>query len=148
MPFPHPHVFSLRPSYFLHMPWHHIFNLRHTCVYYVCTMRNPCPLMLSSNPISNSRLFLILLDPKSFQTTLDSITWLPGHVLSIHCRLIIILSYLCLANPNPSQSLSTLSSYNTEENWSLKKVSSDKKVCYWKTLELKLSDVYIYQLSD
>ena len=32
-------------------------------------------------------------------------------MLSIHCRL-IILSYLCLANPNPSQSLTTLSSYN------------------------------------
>ena len=37
----------------------------------VCTMRNPCPLTSSPNPNSISRLFLILLDPKSFQTTLD-----------------------------------------------------------------------------
>jgi len=33
--------------------------------------------------------------------------------ISIHCRLNKILSYLCPANPNPSQSLSILSSYNT-----------------------------------
>ena len=40
--------------------------------------------LLSLNIISNlnsySRLFPILLDPKSFQTALDSITWLPGHM--------------------------------------------------------------------
>ena len=34
-------------------------------------MRNPCPLMSSPNPIFISRLFPILLDPKSFQTALD-----------------------------------------------------------------------------
>ena len=35
-------------------------------------------------------------------------------MLFLYCRLIIILSYLCPANPNPSQSLSTLLSYNIE----------------------------------
>ena len=34
-------------------------------------MRNRCPLTSSPNLNSISRLFLILLDPKSFQTTLD-----------------------------------------------------------------------------
>ena len=78
----HPHVFSIRLLCFLHVPWCHIFNLRYTCAHHVYTMRNPCPL-------TSSRLFPILLDPKSFQTALDSITWLLGHVLSIRCRLII-----------------------------------------------------------
>ena len=90
-PITHPHVFFLRPPCFLHVPWCHIFNLRYTCVHHMYTMRNPCPLMSSPNPNSISRLFLILLDPNSFQTALDSITWLPGHVLSypfVHCRLI------------------------------------------------------------
>ena len=77
----HPHVFSIRPLCFLHVPWHHIFNLRCTCAHHVYTMRNPCPLTSSPNPNSISRLFPILLDPKSFQTALDSITWLPDHVL-------------------------------------------------------------------
>ena len=76
-------------------------------------MRNSCPLT-SLLTLTPSRLFPILLDPKSFQTILASVTWLPGHVLSIHCRLIITI-YLCLANPNPSQSLSTHSSYNIED---------------------------------
>ena len=70
------HVFSLRPPCFLHVPWRHTFNLCYTYAYHVYTMRNPCPLMSSPNP----RLFPILLDPKSFQTALDSVTWLPGHV--------------------------------------------------------------------
>jgi len=72
-PITHSHVFSLRPPCFLHVLWHYTFNLRYTCTYHVYTMRNPCPL-------TSSRLFPILLDPKSFQTTLDSVTWLPGHV--------------------------------------------------------------------
>ena len=76
----HPHVFSIRPPYFLHMPWHHTFNLRYTCAHHVYTMRNPCPLTSSPNPNSISKLFLILLDPKSFQTALDSIIWLPDHM--------------------------------------------------------------------
>ena len=78
---------------------------------HVHTMRNSCPLT-SSLTLTSSRLFLILLDPKSFQTILASIIWLPGHVLSICCRL-IITNYLYLANPNPSQSLFTHLSYNT-----------------------------------
>ena len=84
----HLHVFSLRPPYFLHVPWRHTFNLCCTCAHHVYTMRNPCPLT-SLLTLTPSRLFLILLDPKSFQTALDSTTWLPGHMLSIRCRLII-----------------------------------------------------------
>ena len=76
----HPHVFSIRPPCFLHVPWRHTFNLRYTCAHHVYTMRNPYPLTSSPNPNSISRLFPILLDPKSFQTALDSITWLPGHM--------------------------------------------------------------------
>ena len=74
------HMSTLRPSCFPHVPWCHTFNLRYTCAHHVYTMRNPCPLMSSPNPNSIFRLFPILLDPKSFQTALDSITWLPGHV--------------------------------------------------------------------
>jgi len=87
-PITHPHVFSLRPPCFLHVPWRHTFNLCCICTHHVYTMRNPCPLT-SSLTLTPSRLFPILLDPKSFQTVLDFITWLPGHVLSIRCRLII-----------------------------------------------------------
>ena len=65
------HVFSIRPPCFLHVPWRHTFNLHCTCAHHVYTMRNPCPLMSSPNPNSISRLFPILLDPKSFQTALD-----------------------------------------------------------------------------
>ena len=86
------HAFILRPPCFPHVPWRHTFNLYYTCAHHVYTMKNPCSLTLSPNPNSISRLFLILLDPKSFQTALDSITWLLGHVLSFHCRLII---YYC-----------------------------------------------------
>ena len=89
-PITHPHVFSIRPPYFLYVPWRHTLNLHCTCAHYVYTMRNPCPLT-SSLTLTPSRLFPILLDPKSFQTALGSITWLPGHVLSICCRLIIII---------------------------------------------------------
>ena len=90
-PITHPHVFFLRPPCFLHVPWHHTFNLYYICAHHVYTMRNCCPLT-SSLTLTPSRLFLILLDPKSFQTVLDSITWLPGHMpisyLFVHCRLI------------------------------------------------------------
>jgi len=65
------HASTLRPPYFLHVPWCHTFNLRYTCAHHVYTMRNPCPLMSSLNPNSISRLFPILLDSKSFQTALD-----------------------------------------------------------------------------
>ena len=93
----HPHVFSLRLLCFLYVLWCHTFNLRYTCVHHVYTMRNPCPL--------TSLLTLTLY--------LDSITWLPGHVLSIHCRLIIILSYyvwltLTLAKVCPHSHLITI----------------------------------------
>ena len=62
----HPHVFSIRLPCFLHVPWRYTFNLRCTCAHHVYTMRNPCPLSSSPNPNSISRLFPILLDPKSF----------------------------------------------------------------------------------
>ena len=61
--------------------------LCHTCVHYVCTMRNPRPLMSSPNPNSYSRLFPILLDPKSFQTALDSMTSRSHVYLLILCPL-------------------------------------------------------------
>ena len=89
---------SSSPSY-MHTP----------CVYH----EEPLSLDVTPNPNSYSRLFLILLDPKSFQTVLDSITWLPGHVPIfypfVHCRLIItkVLTLTLV------QSLSTLSYYNT-----------------------------------
>ena len=78
-PITHPHVFSIRPPCFLHVSWRHTFNLHCTCAHHVYTMKNPCPLT-SLLTLTPSRLFLILLDPKSFQTALDYITWLPGHV--------------------------------------------------------------------
>ena len=91
-PITHPHVFFLRSPYFLYVPWCHTFNLRYICAHHVYTMRNPCPLT-SSLTLTPSRLFPILLDPKSFQTVLDSITWLPDHVPISYpfvcCRLII-----------------------------------------------------------
>jgi len=90
-PITHPHVFSLRPSCFLHVPWRHTFNLRYICTHHVYTIRNPCSLMLFLT-LTPSRLFPILLDPKSFQTALDSVIWLPGHVSISYpfvcCRLI------------------------------------------------------------
>ena len=82
------HVSSLRPPCFLHVPWRHTFNLRCTCVHHVYTIRNPCPLTSSPNP-TPSRLFPILLDPKSFQTALDSITWLPVMCLSPNPRSVV-----------------------------------------------------------
>jgi len=100
----HPHVFSLRPPCFLHMPWRHTLNLRYTCAYHVYTMRNSCSLT-SSLTLTLSRLFPILLDRSSlYHMTSRSCAYL----LSLfHCRLIIII-----LNPNPSPSLSTLLSHN------------------------------------
>ena len=89
-PITHPHVFFLRPPCFLHVPWYHTFNFRYTYAHHMYTIRNPCPLILLLT-LTLSRLFPILLDPKFFQTALDSITWLLGHVLSypfVCCRLI------------------------------------------------------------
>jgi len=57
----YPHMFFLRPPCFLHVPWHHTFNLRCTYVHYVYTMRNLCPLT-SSLTLTSSRLSSILLD--------------------------------------------------------------------------------------
>ena len=63
-PITHPHVFFLRPPYFLHVPWCHTLNLRCTYTHYVYTMRNHCPLT-SLLTLTPSRLFLILLDHSS-----------------------------------------------------------------------------------
>jgi len=73
------HVFSLRPPCFLHVLWHHTLNLRCTCAHHMYTIRNLC-LLTSLLTLTPFRLFPILLDPKSFQTALAFITWLPGHV--------------------------------------------------------------------
>jgi len=78
-PITHPHVFSLRPPCFLHVSWCHIFNLHYICAHHMYTMRNLC-LLMSLLTLTPSKLFPILLDPKSFQTTLDSVTWLPGYM--------------------------------------------------------------------
>ena len=72
------HMSTLRLPCFSHVPWRHTFNLCCTCAHY----EEPMSLDVIPNLNSISRLFLILLDPKSFQTALDSITWLPGHMLS------------------------------------------------------------------
>ena len=84
-----PHVSLLRLLCHIHMPWYHTLNLRCTCTHHMYTMRNHSSLM-SLLTLTPSRFFPILLDPKSFQTVLATVTWLPGHMLSIHCRLIII----------------------------------------------------------
>jgi len=93
-PITHSHVFSLRPPCFLHVPWCHIFNLHYTCTHHMYHMRNLCPLT-SSLTLTPFRLFLILLDPKFFQTILASVTWLPGHMPIfypfVRYRLIIII---------------------------------------------------------
>jgi len=44
------HASTLRLPCFLYVPWRHTFNLCCTCAHHVYTMRNPCPLMSSSNP--------------------------------------------------------------------------------------------------
>jgi len=86
-PLTHPYVFSIRPPCFLHVPWRHTFNLRCTCVHHVYTIRNCCPLM------SSLTLTPTLDSSWSFQTALDSVTWLPCHVPISYpfvcCRLII-----------------------------------------------------------
>ena len=67
------HASTSRLPCFLHVPWCHTFNLHYTYAHHVYTIRNSCPLM--------SLLTLILY--------LDSIIWLPSHMLSICCKLII-----------------------------------------------------------
>ena len=47
-PITHPHIFSIRPPCFLHVPWCHTFNLYCTYAHHVYTMRNPCPLTIIS----------------------------------------------------------------------------------------------------
>ena len=110
-PITHPHVFSIRPPCFLHVPWHHTFNLRYICAHYVYTMRNPYPLM-SLLTLTPSRLFPILLDHyRLYHMTSRSRAYLL--YLFSHCRLIIITTIYTCPNPNPSPSLSTCSIYNT-----------------------------------
>ena len=86
-------------------------------------MHTPCvhheePLFLdiTPNPKSYSRLFPILLDSKFFQTALDSVTWLPGHVLISYlfvcCRLILYYCTISVLTLTLVQSLSILSYYN------------------------------------
>ena len=81
-------------------------------IIHVYTMCTPWGILVSwchFNLVSLSRLFLILLDPKSFQTALDfsrpMSMWLPGHMpisyLSSRCRLIITTTIFICPNPNP-----------------------------------------------
>ena len=102
-PITHPHVFSLRPPCFLHVPWHHTFNFRCTCAHHMYTMRNPYPLTSSPNPNSISRLYHMTSRSHAYLL-----------YLFFHCRLIIITTIYTCPNPNPSPSLSTLLSYNTQ----------------------------------
>ena len=78
-----------------------------SCVHH----EEPLFLDITPNPNSFSRLFPILLDPKSFQTVLrfyHMTSRSRAYLLSLfRCRLIIII-----LNPNLSPSLSTLSYYN------------------------------------
>jgi len=109
-PITHPHVFSIRPPCFLHVSWCHIFNLRYTCAHHVYTMRNSCPLTLFLT-LAPSRLFPILLDrSRLYHMTSRSHAYLL--YLFSCCRLIIITTIYTCPNPNPSSSLSILSSYN------------------------------------
>ena len=85
-PITYPHVFFLRPPCFLHVPWHHIFNLCYTCAHHVYTMRNPCPLT-SLLTLNSSRLFPILLDhSRLYHMTSRSCAYL----LSLFCCRLII----------------------------------------------------------
>jgi len=47
MSIPLPHVLLLRPLCHIYVPWHHTLNLCCTCVHYMYTMRNSCPLTSS-----------------------------------------------------------------------------------------------------
>ena len=55
-PITHPHVFSLRPPCFLHVPWHHTFNLRSICAHHMYPIMNLYSLT-SSLTLTPSRLF-------------------------------------------------------------------------------------------
>ena len=95
-PITHPHVFSIRPPCFLHVPWRHTFNLRYTCAHHVYTMRNPYPLTSSPNPNFIFRLFPILLDrSRLYHMTFRS----RAYLLSLFCCRLII-NYC--PNPNPT----------------------------------------------
>ena len=91
------HVHTMCTPWGTHVPWCHLLTL------------------------TPSRLFPILLDPKSFQTALNSITWLPGHVLSIRCRLIIIILiyvWLTLAKVCPhSCTITEVMSRDMSSSW-------------------------------
>ena len=87
------HTFTSRPLCHVHVPWHHTSLIS---VIHACTMCTPWETHVSWCH-SISRLFLILLDPKSFQTTLNSSRPMischvtsQSHTLSLsHHRLII-----------------------------------------------------------
>ena len=61
------HTSTLRPPYHVHVPWHHTSLIS---IIHMCTMCTPWGTYVPWCH-SISRLFLILLDPKSFQTALD-----------------------------------------------------------------------------
>ena len=67
------------------------------CVYY----EEPLSLDITPNPNSISRLFLILLDPKSFQTTLDFYIHVTSRSHAYLLFLFLTLSSISVSNPNP-----------------------------------------------
>ena len=70
------YAFTSRPPYYVYVPWCHtsLISIIHACI--MCTpWRTHVPWCHSI-----SRLFLIFLNPKSFQTTLDS----PRSMTSCH----------------------------------------------------------------
>jgi len=92
-----PHVSLLKLPCRIYVSWCHTLNLHCTCVHHVYTIRNSCPLT-SFLTLTPSRLFLILLDSKSFQAVLASVIWLPGHmlsILSIYVWLTLALAKVC-----------------------------------------------------
>ena len=103
-------VSTSRPACCIHVPWCHTLNptlhLHHPCMHYVYTMRNHV-----SWRHSISVLFLILLDSKPFQTTLDYSR--PYDIMPCdfsHYRLIIYYCPIYIL----SKSVHTLLYYNTE----------------------------------
>ena len=121
------HVFSLRPPCFLHVPWRHTLNLHCTCVYHVYTMKNSC-LLTSSLTLT---LLWTFSDPSRLLVLPDCsrLCYITSrsraYLLSLFpCRLIIII-----LNPNPSPSLSTLSSITLI--WGFPAQLSLWKLLYW-----------------
>ena len=76
------HISTSRLSCHVHMPWHHTSLISVIHVYTMCILWETHVSWCHSI----SRLFPILLDSRSFQTTLGlwhHVMWLPSHMLSL-----------------------------------------------------------------